>query len=110
MCRKICLVLLSIWIIPQLDWRIWLNMWPELETTFQAESRLNPKAYNWDNGAEARGLAQITKKYHPEVSDVQAYNPWFSIAWGIDVFVKGNAAKEWTCYRKLFVENQDICN
>ena len=84
-------------------------MFPELEATFQEESGLNPKAYNWDGGAEARGLAQITKKYHPEVSDKQAYNPWFALAWSIDIWHKGKAAKEWTCYRQLFIQGRKDC-
>lgn len=41
----------------------------------------------WDPGVEGqldpgdRGFAQISARWHPEVSDVQAYNPLFAIDW-----------------------------
>jgi hypothetical protein len=33
----------------------------------------------------ARGLFQITRCYHPEVSDAQAYNPDFAIPWAVNL-------------------------
>lgn len=85
-------------IIPQLDFRIWADMFPELKQILICESNLRPDAYNYDKGAHARGIAQITRKYHPEVSDAQAYNPAWSLWWSINVWYAGNAKKEWNCY------------
>ena len=110
MYKKLIIVLVFAWVIPQnLNWIIVLDFFPEVRETLKAESGLNPKAYNWDGGAEARGIAQITKKYHPEISDKQAYDPFWALTWSINVWYKGNAAKEWTCYKKLFVQNQKDC-
>jgi len=85
-------------VIPQLDFHIWADMFPELKQILLCESNLNPNAYNYDKGAHARGIAQITRKYHPEVSDVQAYNPAWSLWWAINVWYAGNTKKEWSCY------------
>lgn len=98
--RKLLLVLVFAFIIPSLDWTVWLSMFPELKATAICESQLDPKAYNHDGGAQARGLFQITRKYHPEVSDKQAFNPYWSLRWAINVWYAGDAAKEWTCYKE----------
>jgi len=46
------------------------------------ESEYNPKAKN-DGGEDGvdRGIAQINSKWHPEVTDEQAYDPEWSIKW-----------------------------
>ncbi len=37
----------------------------------------------------ARGVFQITRCYHPEVSDMQAFDPDFNISWGIHQIAQG---------------------
>jgi hypothetical protein len=45
----------------------------------KCESSLNPNAKNINTGGSTdRGLFQINDKYHPEVSDAQAYDPMFA--------------------------------
>lgn len=63
------------------------------------ESRYNQYATN-DNGkyGKDRGLAQINTKYHPEVSDEQAFNPDFAIKWTIGMINKGEQ-HQWACDR-----------
>lgn len=50
-----------------------------LAALFYQEGKFNPKAFNPQNGSEDRGMAQISKKWHPEVTDAQAYDPNFAI-------------------------------
>lgn len=61
---------------------------------------LDPAA-NGDHGL-ARGLAQIRSDYHPDVTDAEAHDPFFSINFMASYFAKGQA-KQWTCYRRLFL-------
>jgi len=49
----------------------------------------------------ARGLVAITDCYFPEITDEQAFDPEWSLAWAADIIVKGEAWKTWTlanCY------------
>lgn len=64
------------------------------------ESGLNPKAYSHDGGAEARGLWQITRKYHGEVSDKVAFDPIASTEWTLKRLVLGFFS-EWSCWNML---------
>jgi len=49
---------------------------------------------------EARGILQITKCYHPEVTDEQAYNPIFALEWGIPQMKdKEHCKNKWTTCR-----------
>jgi len=58
------------------------------------ESRFNPAAKG-DNGA-SRGLWQIHRPSHPNVSDECAFDVECSTEWTIDQILKGNL-KKWTC-------------
>lgn len=58
------------------------------------ESRFNPLAKG-DNGA-SRGLWQIHKPSHPDVSDECAFNIKCSTEWTIDQILKGKL-HQWTC-------------
>lgn len=50
----------------------------------------------------ARGLAQITRCYHPEVTDAQAFNPRFSIEWLAREIAIGRGCIESSVYRRLY--------
>lgn len=63
----------------------------------QCESGGNPRAIG-DNG-NSRGLWQISKIYHPEVSDAQAFNPEWSTQWAAKNFKVRPTM--WSCYRKV---------
>lgn len=62
------------------------------------ESGLNASVRG-DKG-HSRGLVQISNIYHPEVSDAQAFDPFFSIEFLAKALAKGKG-KEWTCFRHL---------
>lgn len=70
----------------------------------QCESALNPKAILVnENGTRDRGIYQINDKWHPEVTDEQAFNPEFSAHFFCKAFKNGNlswwdASK--TCWSK----------
>lgn len=50
------------------------------------------------NPHQSRGILQINKFYHPEVSDEQAYNPSFALEWTASRLRQGYC-KEWTTCR-----------
>lgn len=54
-----------------------------LAANLQQESSLNPTSVNADpeRGFRARGMAQIVDKFHPEVTDQQAFDPNFAVPW-----------------------------
>jgi soluble lytic murein transglycosylase-like protein len=60
------------------------------------ESSFNPRARG--DGDASRGLWQISKIYHPEVSDVAAYSVASSTRWSLERIKEGKA-NEWATYR-----------
>lgn len=70
----------------------------------KCESNLNPKAVHVNqNGSKDRGVFQINEKYHPEVSEEQAFDPIFSTRFFCKAFKNGNLS--WwkatqTCWEK----------
>lgn len=60
------------------------------------ESQFNPRAKG--DGDASRGLWQISKIYHPEVSDAVAFNARSSTQWSLERIHSGKA-KEWSSYR-----------
>jgi len=60
------------------------------------ESSFNPRARG--DGDASRGLWQISKIYHPEVSDVAAYSVVSSTRWSLERIRQGKA-NEWATYR-----------
>lgn len=50
----------------------------------------------------ARGLAQITRCYHPEVSDFEAFSPRFAVDWMAEEIAEGHGCRESSVYRKLY--------
>lgn len=59
------------------------------------ESSGNPDAIG-DHGL-SRGLVQINKKYHPEISDEEAFDPLWSINYLIQSLSKGMCGQWSTC-------------
>lgn len=59
-----------------------------------------------DNGHD-RGLVQISREYHPEISDYEAFDPDFALAWAAERIKNGHIDEWVSCncylYTKLFV-------
>ncbi len=60
------------------------------------ESHFNPQAKG--DGEASRGLWQISKIYHPEVSDAMAFGVRSSTQWSLER-IKSGKANEWSTYR-----------
>jgi hypothetical protein len=60
------------------------------------ESEFNPHAKG--DGEASRGLWQISKIYHPEVSDAAAFDVASSTAWSLER-IRAGKVKEWSTYR-----------
>jgi Transglycosylase SLT domain len=60
------------------------------------ESEYNPHAIG--DGEASRGLWQISKIYHPEVSDAAAFSVASSTEWSL-ARIRSGKAKEWSTYR-----------
>jgi hypothetical protein len=60
------------------------------------ESSFNPLAKG--DGEASRGLWQISKIYHPEVSDEQAFGVKSSTAWSLER-IRDGKINEWSSYR-----------
>jgi len=60
------------------------------------ESSFNPRAKG--DGEASRGLWQISKVYHPEVSDVAAFSVTSSTEWSLERIREGKVS-EWSTYR-----------
>ena len=60
------------------------------------ESSFNPRAKG--DGETSRGLWQISKIYHPEVSDAEAFNVASSTEWSLER-IRSGKVNEWSTYR-----------
>jgi soluble lytic murein transglycosylase-like protein len=60
------------------------------------ESQFNPRAKG--DGEASRGLWQISKIYHPEVSDAAAFNVASSTQWSLGR-IRSGKVNEWSSYR-----------
>jgi hypothetical protein len=60
------------------------------------ESSFNPRAKG--DGEASRGLWQISKIYHPEVTDAEAYSVRSSTQWSLDR-IRSGKVNEWSSYR-----------
>ncbi len=60
------------------------------------ESQFNPHAKG--DGEASRGLWQISRIYHPEVSDAVAFNVASSTEWSLER-IRSGKANEWSTYR-----------
>jgi hypothetical protein len=60
------------------------------------ESQFNPRAKG--DGEASRGLWQISRIYHPEVSDAMAFNVASSTEWSLER-IRSGKANEWSTYR-----------
>jgi hypothetical protein len=77
--------------------------WPDyLVRLSYCESRHDPLAIG-DQG-NSRGLFQIHKKYHPEVSTLQAFNIEYATKWTINMINAGKQG-QWSCNKIILAEN-----
>ncbi len=60
------------------------------------ESHFNPRAKG--DGEASRGLWQISRIYHPEVSDAMAFSVSSSTDWSLER-IRSGKANEWSTYR-----------
>jgi hypothetical protein len=60
------------------------------------ESQFNPHAKG--DGEASRGLWQISKIYHPEVTDAMAFNVRSSTQWSLER-IRSGKVNEWSTYR-----------
>jgi hypothetical protein len=60
------------------------------------ESQFNPRAKG--DGEASRGLWQISKIYHPEVSDAAAFDVASSTEWSLER-IRSGKVNEWSTYR-----------
>ena len=60
------------------------------------ESEFNPRALG--DGEASRGLWQISRIYHPEVSDAVAFNVASSTEWSLER-IRSGKVNEWSTYR-----------
>jgi hypothetical protein len=60
------------------------------------ESEFNPRAEG--DGEASRGLWQISRIYHPEVSDAMAFNVASSTRWSLER-IRSGKVNEWSTYR-----------
>jgi len=68
----------------------------------KCESNLNPKAININTGGDRdRGLFQINEKWHPEVTDEQAFDPFFATKFFCKAF-KGGFLSWWDASKKCW--------
>ena len=99
-------LVLLLFIIPTgISWKTWLNMYPVLEAVVKCESNYNPAAVG-DHG-KSIGIFQIHLPAHPDVSRAEAKDPWFSLAWAIDKYYKGEIGI-WSCYHILVKQGKII--
>lgn len=64
----------------------------------ECESTWNPRALG--DGTQSRGLSQIHRPSHPNITDEEAYDPQFAIDFLVENIADGRG-KMWTCYRNL---------
>lgn len=75
-----------------------------LADVIECESSFNRYALG-DEG-HSRGLAQIHDMYHPEVSDEEAYDPDFAVAF-LARYISEGKGSQWTCYRQIVDKSSD---
>lgn len=71
----------------------------EMWKTIQCEDASLDPLIRGDSG-HSRGLVQISDIYHPEITDVQADDPFFAIDFMAKYFAAGKKT-QWTCWRDL---------
>jgi hypothetical protein len=67
-----------------------------MKTVVECESQFNRFALG--DGGKSRGLVQIHKGYHPQVTDAMAYDPEYALEFLAKKLAQGKGHL-WTCYR-----------
>jgi soluble lytic murein transglycosylase-like protein len=68
-------------------------------TVVRCESQYNPNAVG--DGGNSRGLVQIHKPSHPNISDEEAFDPDFALKFLTKNLAEGKG-RMWTCWRNNF--------
>ena len=98
--KWLCLILLSVLIIPQgISWQTYLSMFPELKEIVKVESNFNPDAVHVNkNGTRDCGLFQINDVHG--ISCYKRKDPWFSLMWAIEKYYD-DELHIWSTYKLL---------
>lgn len=72
----------------------------EVSVTIGCESGWDADAIG--DGGDSRGLVQIHGPSWPDITEVQAHDPYFAIDFLIEKFSEGEQ-KLWSCWRKHFM-------
>ena len=70
-----------------------------IHKVINCESGYNPRALG-DND-QSRGLVQINRPSHPDISDAEAFDPEFSISFLAEK-LSSDQGYLWTCHRQLY--------
>lgn len=70
-----------------------------MNTVVECESQYNTNAVG-DHG-NSKGLVQIHRKYHPDITESQAFDPEFSLSF-LAKNLANNKGYLWSCYRKNY--------
>lgn len=69
----------------------------------RCESGLRPQALNVNTtGSRDRGIYQINDKYHPDVTDAQAFDPEFAANWFCTAYLNGKLDAYWSASKKCW--------
>ena len=121
MYKQICLVLISIWIIPNIDYEVYIDMFPNIRELAKVESSSkkfpmgNPKAYNPNDtdGRPKYGILQFGKwEFYTwakivGIEDADIYNPIHQIVvarWAEE----NNMLNRWGPFKRLVREGKII--
>lgn len=72
------------------------------EACANGESSWNPEAVG--DGGDSRGVVQIHRPSHPDITDEQALDPYWAIEWMAKEFSEGRAW-QWTCWKDNYAKN-----
>ena len=106
--RLLIVLVFGAFTIPNLEWRVYLDLFPEIREVSFCESRINDKALNPKDtdGLPAYGLLQFKKNTFykwaklAEIDEPDIWNPWQQIIlyrWAKENDLLGH----WGCYRTL---------
>ena len=107
------LVLLSVWTIPQLEWQVWADMFPNMREIIRCESNFKVKAFNAKDtdGRSKFGILQIGRREFNAwskaagIKNPNIWNPMHQIVvfrWAEENDLIGR----WGCYHTLLKKGQ----
>ena len=110
---KLLIVLVFAWVIPNIDYKIYLSMFPEIKSVAMCESGINSKALNPKDtdGLPAKGLLQFKDKTFYKwaklagIKNPDIWNPIQQIIlyrWADE----NDLSNHWGCYNQLSKTNK----